>query len=99
MFKASNKELGTNWIDCALKSFIVNLTWMQSKAANLFIKCLDPVTQKKQTFSDRPDTELLDEFIFKSQRPILYGGTAPNVTKFWPPIMPPLTPEELNEEL
>ena len=57
MFKASNKELGTNWIDYSARSFIVNLTWMQSKAANFFIKFLDPVTQKKQIFCDKANAE------------------------------------------
>lgn len=91
MFKASNKELGTNWVDCSAKSFLVNLTWIQTKAANFFVSFLDPVTKNKQVFCDKADTELLDEFIYKSQRPVQYGGTAPNVTKYWPPIMPPLT--------
>ena len=33
----------------------------------------------------------LDDLIFKSQRPKKFGGIAPNVKSFWPPIMPEMT--------
>jgi len=48
-------------------------------------------------FSDRPDAEDLKKFIYPSQLETLYGGTAPKVTKYWPPTMPVMT--ELNEDI
>lgn len=36
--------------------------------------------------------ELLD-IVDKSQLERKYGGTAPNVTTFWPPVVPPLNPD------
>ena len=57
MFKDSNKELGLNWVDNSTHSFVVNLTWIQTKAINFFMKFLDPSTRQKQVFCDKPDTE------------------------------------------
>ena len=34
--------------------------------------------------------------MYPSQLEVTYGGTAPVATKFWPPILPPIT-EEINE--
>ena len=99
MFKDSNKELGLNWVDYSSKSFVMNLTWMQNKACNFFLKFLDPVTRNKQVFCNRSESDELEVLVYKSQRPIEYGGTAPNVTRFWPPIMPPVTDAEYKEEL
>lgn len=39
----------------------------------------------------------LDDLIPKSQREEMFGGTAPNVTQFWPPRMPEMT-EKINEK-
>ena len=49
---------------------------------------LDPETVAKQVFSDKPDDPDLLKFIDKSQLETTYGGTAPKVTQYWPPVMP-----------
>ena len=59
---------------------------------------MDPSVVARQVFCQNSNPTQFDEFIFKSQRPIEYGGNAPTVTKFWPPIMPPLTESEKLEQ-
>lgn len=39
----------------------------------------------------------MKEFIHLSQLEQKFGGTAPNVTTFWPPVMPPM-PEAVGIE-
>ena len=42
-------------------------------------------------FRDRTDPPELHDFVHKSQLQKTYGGTAPDATCYWPPIMPPMT--------
>jgi hypothetical protein len=65
--------------------------------AKFLQKFLDRETVAKQLFSDRPDAEEFKKFIFPSQLEKIHGGSAPNVTQFWPPTMPEIV--ELNEDL
>ena len=53
----------------------------------------------RQVFCRESNPSEFDDFIFKSQRPIEYGGTAPKVNRYWPPTMPPLTEDEKREQL
>ena len=98
MYKTCAKELTVNYMENTRRTVVVNLTFMQNAAAKLLQKFLDPITVAKQVFCTRPNPEEFDTFIFKSQRPLDYGGTAPNPTQFWPPIMPPLQPDEVMDE-
>lgn len=98
IFKDAARELSANFMEGTAKQVIVNLTFMQNAAAKFLQKFLDPVTVSRQLFCNCPDPAQFDEFIFKSQRPITYGGTAPVVTLFWPPIMPPLAEDEVLRE-
>lgn len=41
--------------------------------------------------SSKPDDPAVTNFISPSQLEIRHGGIAPNVTHFWPPIMPEYT--------
>lgn len=75
------------------RTVVVNLTSMQNTIAKFLQRFLDPSVVEKQVFCQQSDPEQFDEFIFKSQRPTEYGGTAPTVTRYWPPIMPPLDPK------
>ena len=91
LFKTSSRELSNNFIETSQKMFIVNATFFQMLAVKVFQAFLDPVTVAKQVFRDRTDPPELHDFVHKSQLQEVYGGTAPNVTNFWPPIMPPMT--------
>ena len=42
----------------------------------------------RQVFLEDPASPELLTFINPSQLEVTYGGTAPKVTQFWPPIMP-----------
>ena len=96
MFKLSARELGSNFIDRNARHVIVNLTWFQNMCFKFLQNFLDPETVSRQVVSDRPDADDLKRFIYPSQLEKLYGGTSPNVTKFWPPTMPDM-PEIQNE--
>ena len=76
---------------------MLNLSWFQTAAANILKRVLDPVSQARLCFFNNQTPAEVDEFIFPSQRPVDYGGTAPKVTVYWPPIMPVQT-ETLDEE-
>lgn len=60
-------------------------------------KFLDPETVACQVFSNKPNPEVLKKFIYSSQLETIFGGTAPKVERFWPPIMPKIT-ETVNEK-
>jgi hypothetical protein len=65
--------------------------------AQMLQKFVDPDTVQNQVFSNKPDPEDLLSFIYPSQLETTYGGTAPVVTKFWPPTVPPIT-EKIDEK-
>jgi hypothetical protein len=62
-------------------------------------KFLDPETVACQVFSNRPDPKELLLFVHPSQLEVTYGGKAPRVERFWPPIMPPLTEQTTDEQV
>lgn len=97
MFKMCARELGTNFIDRSSKQIVVNMTWIQTIAAKFLQKFLDEDTVIKQVFSNKPEADQLKKFIYPSQLEITYGGTASNVSRYWPPTMPPMV--ELSEKV
>jgi hypothetical protein len=60
-------------------------------AGKLLQKFLDEDTVAKMFISSKPDDPAVTNFISPSQLEIRHGGIAPNVTQFWPPIMPEYT--------
>lgn len=61
------------------------------------MKFCDTIVQQRVVLCNNTAPPQLDTFIYKSQRPVEYGGTAPPVTKFWPPTMPEVT-EQIDEK-
>ena len=51
MFKATARELSSNWMQNTKRTVVVNLTSMQSTLAKFFQKFLDPSVVAKQVFS------------------------------------------------
>ena len=77
-----------NYIDRLQKSVILNLSWVQLMVARMLQKFLDPVIVSRMIFIEETTSPLLFDFIKPSQLEVTYGGTAPKVTKYWPPTMP-----------
>ena len=49
---------------------------------------MDKDVVARQIISSKPDPPELTNFVHKSQLETIMGGTAPEVTRFWPPTMP-----------
>ena len=64
------------------------MTFFQAMAGKLLQKFLDPETVAKMFVSNRPDDPSVMEFIHPSQLEKKHGGTAPDVTCYWPPTVP-----------
>lgn len=89
IFQAAADQLGANQVDHGQKTYIVNLTFAQTIAGKVLQKFLDADTVAKQFISSKPDDPKILQFISKSQ--LRHGGTAPDVTRYWPPTMPEYT--------
>ena len=66
--------------------------------AEMLKKFLDPVIVARMIMIEDPTSPELLAFIKPSQLEVTYGGTAPKVTKFWPPTMPEQV-ERIEDEL
>ena len=51
---------------------------------------VDEETNSRIVFADKPNPPELKGFIHISQLEQSFGGEAPNVTRYWPPHMPPM---------
>ena len=88
LFREAANELQTSYIDWSQKIYVVNLTKMQNMAAKLLMVFLDKQTCEKLFFSNRMDDPDLLQFLDPSQLEKKHGGTAPDVTRYWPPTFP-----------
>lgn len=91
LFRGAADLMGANQIDHGQKTYIVNLTYAQTLAGKVLQKFLDADTVAKQFISSKPDDPKIIQFISKSQLEQRHGGTAPDVTRYWPPSMPEYT--------
>lgn len=60
------------------------------QVAKFLMTFVDAETNSRTVFADKPDPPELKGFIHISQIEKTFGGEAPNVTRFWPPHMPPM---------
>ena len=90
IFKQANREMSNNYLENSHKFLVVNMTWFQSSLAKTFKAFLDAEVQAKMAFSSDVYPPELKELVHPSQLERKYGGTAPNLTTFWPPHVPPI---------
>lgn len=83
-----------NQIEEMSKCIVVNLSWIQTVVAKFLLGLLDPVVAKRTVFQSVPNPPELKQLIYPSQLEQKFGGTAPNVTQYWPPIMPEMVEEK-----
>ena len=91
VFRAAADELGLNFVDHSQKTYVVNVTTFQNIAGKVLLRFLSAETVSKIFMSSKPDDPKIRKFISASQLEKKYGGTAPNLTRFWPPTMPEYT--------
>ena len=65
------------------------MTFMQTVAGKILQSFLDEDTKSKMFITNKPDDVDITKTISLSQLEKRHGGTAPDVTRYWPPIMPP----------
>jgi hypothetical protein len=67
------------------KLFLLNPSWSLDKAWKMISAMMDPETSQKINFLQKKAFNKLLDQIPVDQLEVKYGGTAPNVTHFWPP--------------
>lgn len=97
LFKAAADTLSLNYIDNTSKAYVVNMTYMQSIVGKLLQKFLDADTVSKMFISSSVNDPDVIKYISPSQLEEKHGGSAPNATQYWPPIMPEYTDFSIEE--
>ena len=68
--------------------YVLNTTWAIKIAWKVIEKFMADHMRKKMTLSDKNTMDELVDSFHPSQLEVKFGGSAPNATVFWPPIMP-----------
>ena len=66
------------------------MSWIIVAALKIASAFMSAEDKAKQSFSGEACPEELLKMVDRSQLQEKYGGTIPNVTRFWPPIVPPM---------
>ena len=69
-------------------NYVLNSPSTISVAWKVAKKFLDEISVRKISIKSECNTPAMFEHINPCQLEEKYGGTAPNVTQFWPPVMP-----------
>lgn len=87
-FKQAIEETICNCVDKEAMGIIVGLSWTQNFLAKMLQKAQDHEVAKNQVFSEVQNPQRLLEIAYPSQLETTYGGSAPIITRFWPPTLP-----------